>query len=219
MKVILTGATGMIGKGVLLECLDDPRIEEVLTVSRSSVNLAHPKIREMRLSDLSEAATVSDQLTGYDACFFCMGVSAVGMSEEEYAHITHYTTIEFARVLHRANPEMVFNYVSGTGTDSSEAGRQMWARVKGRTENDLLNMGFRSAHMFRPGVIIPERGVTSRTKWYRIMYMITKPLFPLLRRMSSVVTTSMMGRAMINSAVSPASADILNPVDIRRMAS
>lgn len=157
MKVIITGSTGMVGKGVLFECLDDPRITEVLVINRSSLDVRHDKLREMRLSDFTLIGQHSSDLGKYDACFFCMGVSSAGMSEEKYTKLTYDTAISFAISLHAVNPNMVFNYVSGTGTDSSEKGRIMWARVKGKTENDILKMGFKGAYMFRPGMIIPER--------------------------------------------------------------
>lgn len=217
MKVIITGSTGMVGKGVLLECLDDPKITEVLVINRSSLDLTHEKLTEMRLSDFTQIGEHAQGLGKYDACFFCMGVSSAGMSEEKYRKLTYDTAIAFAKALYQENPKMVFNYVSGTGTDSSESGRIMWARVKGKTENDILNMGFKEAYMFRPGMIIPERGIKSKTKLYQTMYVILRPFFPLFRKMKSVVTTTMMGKAMIATLETPETGPILNPKEIRAL--
>ncbi|NVK03417.1 MAG: epimerase [Flavobacteriia bacterium] len=217
MKVIITGSTGMVGKGVLLECLDDPKITEVLVINRSSLDLTHEKLTEMRLSDFTQIGDHAHDLGKYDGCFFCMGVSSAGMSEEKYRKLTYDTAIAFAKALHQANPNMVFNYVSGAGTDSSENGRIMWARVKGKTENDILNMGFKGAYMFRPGMIIPERGIKSKTRLYQNIYVVMRPFFPLLRRMKSVVTTSMLGKAMIATLEVPKVGPVINPKEIRAL--
>ena len=155
-KVIITGSTGMVGKGVLLECLESPKIEEVLIINRSTLGMEHPKLKEVLLADFSTVESIKDELESYDACFYCMGVSSVGMSEEQYTIITYDVTKAFADVLYELNPDMVFIYVSGTGTDSSEKSRIMWARVKGRTENMVLNKGFKDAYAFRPGAIIRD---------------------------------------------------------------
>lgn len=217
-KVIITGSTGMVGQGVLLECLDSPEIEEVLVINRSSLNRQHPKLKELLLKDFMQIADLKDQLRGYDACYYCMGVSAVGMSEEDYTRITYATTKAFADVLHELNPNMVFVYVSGSGTDSSEQGRLMWARVKGRTENMLFRKGFRAAYAFRPGVIIPERDIKSKTGWYNTIYAITRPLFPLFKRMNSVTTTTKLGQAMIKTLQAPKGKTILENSDINNLA-
>lgn len=198
MKVIITGSTGMIGKGVLLECIDDPAVEQVLIINRNSVGISHPKVQEIIHQDFADLSAIKSQLTGYDACFHCMGISAAGMSEEKYTKITYGMTKELASTLYSSDPEMVFYYVSGAGTDSSEKGNSMWARVKGKTENMILNMGFKDAYAFRPGAIIPERGIKSRTAWYNFFYFIFRPLFPLMKKMKSVTTTTTIGRAMIN---------------------
>ncbi|NVK28475.1 MAG: NAD-dependent epimerase/dehydratase family protein [Flavobacteriia bacterium] len=218
MKVVITGATGMIGSGVLLECLDDPKVSEVLTIGRSNLDIAHDKLREMRLQDLRTLKEHLDSVRDYDACFYCMGISSVGMNEQAYTEITYDMAVEFARAFKTANPNATFMFISGAGTDSSENGRQMWARVKGKTENALLEMGFAQAYMFRPGMIIPERGIRSRTRLYRNMYLLLKPFFPVLRRMNSVVTTGMIGRAMIQLTQGNYPSGIINPKDMRELA-
>lgn len=199
MKVIITGATGMVGKGVLLECLDHPKISEVLIINRNSLEMQHIKLKEVLLKDFSQVASIKNELKEYEACFFCMGVSAMGMSEDKYTAITYYTAKAFADVLYDLNPNMIFNYVSGSGTDSTEKGRQMWARVKGKTENYILNKGFKDAYAFRPGVIIPEKGIESRTGWYNIVYKITRPFFGWMKKSKNITTTTKIGLAMINS--------------------
>lgn len=216
MKVILTGSSGMIGKGVLLECLDSDKIDKVLVINRKSINNQHPKSKEILLKDFMNVASIKEKLQGYDACFYCMGVSAVGMDEAVYTKITYDTTVAFANVLHEVNPNMVFNFVSGVGTNSES--RTMWQRVKGEAENIVLNKGFKNAFAFRPGAIIPERGIKSRTSWYNVMYAITRPLFPLFRKSKSVVTTTTIGLAMINSVSSRKKNEILEPPAINEMA-
>ncbi|MCB9014884.1 MAG: epimerase [Lentimicrobiaceae bacterium] len=220
-KVILTGATGMVGKGVLLECLDHRAIGEVLVIGRNPVSLKHPKLKELIHSDFNDFNTASIDLKGYDACFFCMGVSAAGLNEDQYKQITYAYTLSLAKVLHRMNPAMIFNYVSGQGTDTTEKGRMMWARVKGKTENDLIQLGFRRAYMFRPGAIIPLRGIKSRTKSYQFIYDHFMWLVKLIRLISpdSVVTTTQIGQAMINTVLQDYEKQILKPRDILALAS
>lgn len=215
-RVIITGATGMIGKGVLLECLDHNEISEVLTIGRSSAGIKHPKLKELKHNDFTDFSTVKNQLAGYDTCFFCLGISSAGLKEEEYTKITYDYTLSLAKTLFKINPEMTFNYVSGESTDSTEKGRMMWARVKGKTENDLLKMGFKQAFMFRPGMIIPLRGIKSRTKMYQFMYDYFMWLVKFTKFVSpkSVVTTTQIGKAMINSMLYGYSKTILRPVDI-----
>lgn len=198
-KVIITGSTGMVGKGCLLECIDDDRVKEVLLINRSNIDIKNPKINELIIKDYSELNNQKDQISGYDACFHCMGVSALGLSEEEYSKITFDATKTLIDILFELNPNMTFNYVSGTGTDSTEKGKVMWARVKGKTENYLLEKGFKNAYAFRPGMIIPEKGIRSKTKLYDIIYQITKPLYPIFKAMKGITTTSKIGKAMINS--------------------
>ena len=201
MKAIITGATGMVGKGVLLECLDHHMVEEVMVIGRNPVGINHPKLKELIHSDFSDFSGVSNQLKGYDACYFCLGISASGLNEEAYKKITYDYTMALAGVLVKLNPDMTFIYVSGQGTDSSEKGRMMWARVKGKTENDLLKTGFRQAFMFRPGAIIPLRGIKSRTKAYQFMYDYFMWLVKAIKLVSpnSVVDTTQIGLAMINA--------------------
>ncbi|WP_371619134.1 epimerase [Streptomyces sp. NBC_00454] len=232
MNVILFGATGMIGRGVLRECLRDDSVESVLAIGRTPLTVTHPKLRELVRADptdLSDSglsdAGLSDagiDLASYDACFFCLGISSFRMKEDEYRRITHDLTLAAARPLAAANPRLTFAYVSGEGTDSTESGRSMWARVKGRTENDLLKLDF-EAYMFRPGIVQPDRGVPSKTPLYRAAYAVTAPLFPVLRRFAPdlVTTTRALGRAMINvAAAAPGDAGtqrILRPRDINRL--
>ncbi|MCF8370811.1 MAG: hypothetical protein K9H64_04260 [Bacteroidales bacterium] len=218
-KVIITGATGMVGKGVLLECLDHESIGEVLVIGRNSIGMDHPKLKELTHEDFLDFSKVKDQLIGYDGCFFCMGISAAGLKEAEYKKITYDFTLSMAKTLFELNPDMTFSYVSGQGTDSTEKGRMMWARVKGKTENDLLMLGFRQAFMFRPGAIIPLRGIKSRTKSYQFMYDYFMWLVKLIKFLSpnSVVNTTQIGLAMINSMLNGYDKKILIPRDIIKL--
>jgi hypothetical protein len=202
MKVVITGSTGMVGKGVLLVCLEDPRISEILLINRSSLNMNHPKLKELLLPDFGKIDQYQSKLTNYDACFFCMGISSVGISEEDYNAITYDLTTNFANIFIAANPNSTFIYVSGTGTDSSEKGKIMWARVKGKTENAILAMPFKAAYMFRPGFIQPMRDISSKFKLYRAFYAISTPLYPLLKSIfpKAITNTDQMGWAMINLA-------------------
>ena len=199
MKVLIFGATGMVGQGVLHECLSAVGVESVLVVGRSSIGLQHPKLREIIHTDPFDYSTIEGDLRGYDSCFFCLGVSSAGMSEEQYHRLTYELTLTAAQSLARLNPGMTFCYVSGTGTDSTERGRSMWARVKGKTENALLRLPFKAAFMFRPGYIQPVNGVRSKTTLYRILYAILGPLYPLWKLLfpSYVTTTEQVGKAMI----------------------
>ncbi len=215
-NVIITGATGMVGKGVLLECLDHEAIGEVLAVGRNATEVKHPKLKELIHKDFTDFSEVRNQLSGYDACFFCLGISAAGLNEEQYKKITYDYTLSLARTLVELNPQMTFTYVSGQGTDSTEKGRMMWAQVKGQTENDLLNLGFKDAYMFRPGAIIPMRGIKSRTKAYQFMYDYFMWLVKRIKVLSpnSVVTTTQIGLAMINVMLKGYEKKILGPKDI-----
>ncbi|WP_046775852.1 epimerase [Streptomyces yangpuensis] len=220
MNVILFGATGMLGRAVLRECLRDDSVTGVLAIGRSPLGVTHPKLRERVQDDPSDLAAAGVDPAAYDACFFCLGVSSVGMTEEDYRRVTHDLTLAVARPLAAANPGMTFVYVSGEGTDSTGRGRSMWARVKGRTENDLLELPFR-AYMFRPGIVQPVRGVPSRTRLYRVLYAVTAPLVPLLRRFAPdlVITSEAFGRAMIAVATpgTEVPGHILRPADINRL--
>jgi uncharacterized protein YbjT (DUF2867 family) len=216
MKVVLFGATGMVGQGVLRECLLDPGVEPVITIGRSAPAVSNSKLHTIVQPDLFHYSSIEPQLTGVDACFFCLGVSSAGMSEEQYEKLTYTLTLAAGEALSRLNPAMTFVYVSGAGTDSTEKGRVMWARVKGKTENALMRMPFKGAYMFRPGIIQPTHGEISKTKAYRILYAVFKPLFPLVRRLfpRQVLTTEQIGRAMIHVARHGAPKKILEIGDI-----
>ena len=202
MKVLIFGATGMVGQGVLRECLLDPAIESVQVVGRTPLGPTHrhPKLSELAVADLYDYAAVEDRLRGFDACFFCLGISVSGLSEAQYTRITYDLTMAAAQTLCRLNPGMIFTYISGGSTDSSEKGRVMWARVKGKTENALLAMPFKGAYMFRPGAIQPMHGEVSKTPAYRWFYRLAKPLLSPLRALFPryVTTTEELARAMIN---------------------
>ncbi len=216
MKVLLFGATGMVGQGVLRECLLDSGVQLVQAVGRTPAGVQHPKFRELLHKDLWNYSSIEAELTGFDACFFCLGISSAGMQEAAYEHVTYGTTMAAAETLSRLNPQMTFVFVSGAGTDSSEKGRTMWARVKGKTENALMPLPFKAAYMFRPGVIEPLHGVRSKTTAYRIGYIIAKPLLPLLRWAfpDSILTTERIGRAMLAVARNGAPKRILESKDI-----
>ncbi len=216
MKVIIFGATGMIGSGVLQECLDDPSVSSVLIVGRSTCGTHHQKLREIIHPDFFEYSDISEDLKGYDACFFCLGVSAAGMSEEKYHRLTYELTMASAETLVAVNPDLTFCYVSGQGTDSTEDGRFMWARVKGKTENHLLRLPFKAAFMFRPGFIQPVKGVRSKTRLYQAMYTVINPLYPLLKRIFTrqLTTSQILGRAMIRVAASGHPRSIIDIPDI-----
>jgi len=215
MKVIFFGATGMIGQGVLAECLRDERVEQVLALGRSSLGIENPKLRELVQPDPTDLSAIADELPEFDACFFCLGVSSVGMKEQDYRRITYDLALRAGRALAAANPELTFIYVSGQGTDSTERGRTMWARVKGKTENDLLALAFR-AYMFRPGFVQPMDGVVSKTRLYRAVYAVTGRLIPLLRRLApnAVNDSREIGRAMIAVAASGSDVRVLTPREI-----
>jgi uncharacterized protein YbjT (DUF2867 family) len=216
MKVIIFGASGMVGQGVLRECLGDPDVERVLSVGRSSIGQHHPKLREIIIPNLFEIESIAPDLAGYDACFYCLGVSSAGMSEQNYTHITFDLTMVVAGTLLQLNPAMTFIYVSGKSTDGTEHGRSMWARVKGRTENALMRHPFKATYMFRPGAIIPMHGIKSKTGWYNALYAVAKPLFPLMRKFfpGSVTTTEQVGRAMLAVAKRGYPKPILESSDI-----
>ncbi len=216
MKVILFGATGMVGQGVLRECLLDAGVESVLAIGRSPTGQHHAKLREIIHNNFLDYLAIESELAGYDACFFCLGVSSVGMNEERYRHLTYDITLAAATTLARLNPRMVFVYVTGRGTDSSEKGGLMWARVKGKTENDLLRLPFKAAYMFRPAGIQPLHGIRSKTAWYQEIYVVAAPLLSLLHRVAPtyVTTTEQVGRAMIKVARDGFARPVLESEDI-----
>jgi uncharacterized protein YbjT (DUF2867 family) len=219
MKVLMVGASGMVGQGTLRESLAASDVSEVLVLGRSSIDAVHPKLRQFVLSDLWDLTSVEDALRGIDACFFCLGVSSAGMNEAAYRRITYDLTLSIGELLARLNPTMTFNYVSGAGTDSSERGRNMWARVKGQTENALLALPISGVYLFRPAIIQPLHGVQSKTPSYRIFYRLAKPFLPLMARLfpTFVVTTEQVGRAMLNCARRGAGRVVLESSDIARL--
>ena len=218
MNVILFGATGMVGQGVLRECLSDPGVRSVVAVGRNASGQRHQKLREVVSPDLMDLSKYASQLTGFDACFFCLGVSALGMTEEQYSRVTYDLTLSVARTLGRLNPNITFIYVSGQGTDSTGRGRVMWARVKGKTENALLALPIKT-YMFRPGAIIPLHGIRSRTRWYNAIYAVTRPVFPVLKKIlpDAVTTTEQVGKAMIAVARNGSSVRVLETPDINKL--
>jgi len=219
MKVILFGATGMVGQGVLRECLLDADVESVLVIGRSSTGQRHAKLREIIHNDFMDYSGIESQLAGFDACFFCLGVSSIGMNEERYRHLTYDITMAAATTLAKLNPGMVFIYVTGRGTDSTEHGRLMWARIKGKTENDLLKLPFKAAYMFRPAGIQPLHGVRSKTAWVQAIYVVTSAVLSLLNRTSPkfMTTTEQVGRAMIKVARDGFPRPVLESEDINRV--
>jgi uncharacterized protein YbjT (DUF2867 family) len=219
VKVLLFGASGMVGQGVLRESLLDSDLARVVTVVRRPAGQKHKKLSELVLPDLATLASLEGQLTGFDACLFCAGVSALGMTEEQYTRVTYDLTLGVAKTLLRTSPDLTFVYVSGAGTDTSEKGRIMWARVKGRTENALLSLPFRAAYMFRPGLIMPLHGIRSSTRWYNVVYAAIRPIYPLLRRVAPtmITTTERLGRAMLAVARKGYATHVLEMADINRL--
>jgi uncharacterized protein YbjT (DUF2867 family) len=216
MNVILFGATGMVGQGILRECLLDPGVHQILSIVRAPSGRQHPKLRELVHTDFFDYSAIESQLTGFDACFFALGVSSAGMDEAKYKHLTYDLTLAAATTLARLNPQMTFLYVSGAGTDSTERGRTMWARIKGKTENDLLKLPFRAAYMFRPGAIQPLHGIRSKTKLYQSFYTVLSPILPLLKSAfpQYITTTEELGRAMLTVARNGYPKPILESKDI-----
>ena len=206
----------MVGQGVLRECLLDRDIQAVLSIGRAATGQQHGKLRELLHKDLLDFSAIQSELSGFDACFFCLGVSSAGMTEDSYARVTYGITLAAAETLVKLNPDMTFIYVSGMGTDSSEHGRTMWARIKGKTENALLRLPFKAAYMLRPGVIQPLHGIASKTRLYRIVYAVTGPILPILKAVfpSYVTTTEQVGCAMIELARHGAPKSVLESQDI-----
>ena len=220
MNVILFGATGMVGQGVLRECLLDPGVGKILSVVRTATGARHGKLREIAHREFLNFSSIESELAGFDACFFCLGVSSAGMKEDRYYHITYEFTMAAARTLAPLNPGMTFIYVSGQGTSSDESRGPMWARVKGKTENALFRLPFKAVYVFRPGVIQPLHGIKSKTRSYRALYWVMAPLLPVLRNLfpNYITTTEQIGRAMINVARRGAPITVLENPDINRAA-
>lgn len=219
MKVLIFGATGMVGQGVLRECLLDSQVEKVISISRSSCGVQNPKLEEKLQSEPTQLEPLKSELTQIDACFFCLGVSSAGMSEEQYRKITYDLTLQAAQTLAEANPQMTFVYVSGENTDSTEKGSTMWARVKGKTENDLLKLPFK-AYMFRPGFIQPMNGESPKSTFYKMFYVAFKPFFALIPKIfpNQSTSTVKVGRAMLAVAKSGNDKKILLTKDINAVA-
>jgi len=216
LRVIVTGVTGMVGEGVMHECLLHPDVDQVLVVNRRPSGTSHEKLKEIVLDDFYDWTAIETELEGYNACFFCLGVSSIGKTEEEYRRVTYDLTMHAGTLLSRLNPDMIFTYVTGSGTDSTEKGRSMWARVKGKTENDLLRLPFQAAYMFRPGYIHPTKGLRNAHKYYTFM----KWLYPLLRTVlpRHVITLRQLGLAMIGAATVGYDRKVLDSPDIVRLA-
>jgi uncharacterized protein YbjT (DUF2867 family) len=220
MRVILFGATGMIGQGVLRECLLDSRVSRVLSIGRAASGKKHEKLEDLVVADLYDYSAVAAKLSGYDACFFCLGITSAGMSEAEYTRITFDLSLAAASALVRANPRMRMCFISGAGADSSERGRTMWARVKGRAENALLAMPFEQVTIFRPGIIQPLHGIRSRTFSYRLLYAVLSPLIPVVHALApgQITTTERIGRAMLQVARVGSAKRVLTNADINAAA-
>jgi uncharacterized protein YbjT (DUF2867 family) len=218
VNVIIFGATGMVGQGVLRECLAAADVGKVLTVGRTPTGVRHPKLQELVHAEMWNYANVEEDLKDYDACFFCIGVTSSTMNEQQYTHLTYDLTMAVANTLARINPQMVFVYVSGAGADSSETSRVMWQRVRGKTENALLKLPFRGVYIFRPGMIQPV-GVKSKTTAYRWFYSLTKPLLPLLRAMlpDQILSTPQVGQAMLAAVRNGAQKRVLESPDINAL--
>ena len=212
INVIVTGATGMVGEGVLHECLQHDDVQAVLVINRKPCGVLHPKLKEIIHADFFNLSAIQNQLGGYNACLFCLGVSSVGMKEPEYYRMTYTLTMNFAETVLRQNPGMVFCYISGASTDSSEKGRMMWARVKGKTENDLMRLSFKKAYNFRPGIIEPIKGLKNTLKFYKYLGW----LIPVIRafKSNSIVSLKQLGIAMINAATKGYEKPVLEVKDI-----
>lgn len=216
IQLIITGSTGMVGEGVLHECLDDKRVSNILVINRRPCGISHAKLKEIIQADFYDFSSIEQQLSGYDACLFCLGVSSIGMNEDKYNHLTYDLTMHVAHTLSRINDQMNFCYISGSGTDSSEKGRTMWARVKGKTENSLLKLPFKNVYNFRPAVLVPTPGLRNTLKFYRYLGW----MIPLLKVVmpNSVCSLQQLGKAMINAVISGYSSNILEVKDIKLLA-
>jgi len=216
IKAIITGVTGMVGEAVLHECLLHPAVESILVINRKPCGVAHPKLKEIIHADFNDLSSIESQLSGYNACFFCAGVSSVGKNEEEYTKVTYDLTMSFAQTLCRLNPDMTFCYVSGAGTDSTEKGKMMWARVKGKTENDLMKLPFKAVYNYRPPFMLPTKGLKNTLPYYKYvtwLYPICRPLFP-----NFFITVKELGLAMINCVLFGYAKNVLEAKDIVALA-
>jgi uncharacterized protein YbjT (DUF2867 family) len=215
LKVIITGATGMVGEGVLQESISNPNVEKILLINRKPSGYTHPKVEEILHSDFSNISALTSQVGGYDACFFCLGVSSIGMSEEQYTKVTYDLTLGFAKTMAEVNPQMTFCYVSGASTDSTEKGKQMWARVKGKTENDLMKLPFKAVYNFRPGFMKPTKGAKNIKSFFKFI----NAIYPVLRAISSTyfLTLEEVGKAMINAALRGYPKHVLEVGDIKKL--
>lgn len=215
LKVIITGATGMVGEGVLQESISNPNIEKILLINRKPSGYNHPKVEEILHSDFSNISALTSQVGGYDACFFCLGVSSIGMNEEQYTKVTYDLTLGFAKTMAEVNPQMTFCYVSGASTDSTEKGKQMWARVKGKTENDLMKLPFKAVYNFRPGFMKPTKGAKNIKSFFKFI----NAIYPVLRAISSTyfLTLEEVGKAMINAALRGYPKYVLEVGDIKKL--
>ncbi len=216
INAILTGATGMVGEGVLHECLQHPSVSSVLVINRKPCGVVHPKLKEIIHADFYNLSAIESQLTGYNACFFCLGMSSVGMNEADFTKGAYTLTMHVAETLSRLNHDMTFCYISGAGTDSTEKGRQMWARVKGKTENDLMKLPFKKVYNFRPGYLQPTKGLKNTLPYYKYLSW----LYPILRPIASkyMSTLSELGLAMINSVLKGSDKQVLEVRDIIALA-
>jgi uncharacterized protein YbjT (DUF2867 family) len=215
IKAIITGSTGMVGEGVLHECLNHPEVESVLIINRRTCDVKHPKLKEIIHKDFSDFTSIETELSGYNAAFLCMGVSSVGMKEEKFKYLTYDLTMALAKPIAKLNPDITITYVSGVATDSTEKGRSMWARVKGKTENDLINLPIKAGFAFRPGVIIPTKGLKRTYTAYKVM----KPLLPVFRFLFPKYVSSLreLGLAMINVVLNGYDKNVLEVKDIVKL--
>jgi hypothetical protein len=214
IRAIITGVTGMVGEGVLHECLNHPAVEHILVVNRKPCGVSHPKLKEIIHTNFFDITPIENELKGYNACFFCLGVSSVGMKEEKYTELTYTLTMHVARVMVKQSPEMTFCYVSGKSTDSTEKGRQMWARVKGKTENDLMKLPFKKVYCFRPGFMKPTPGMKNTNKFYKYINW----AYPLFRALGGATTLKELGISMINSVLKEYEKSVIEVKDIIELA-
>ena len=220
LKAIIFGSTGMIGQGVLMECIESAEVESVLLINRRALNPQHPKVKEIVHADFNDLSSLIPEFSNYNTCFYSLGVSAVGLTEAEYHSITYDLAVNIAEAILKTGKDFTFCYISGKSTDSTEKGRIMWARVKGKLENKLLSMPFKNSYMFRPGYIQPLKGIRSRTRWYNIIYTVFKPLYFLLKPLKNYVTnTTALAKAMISVAANGYEKRILESSDINKVAS